>query len=299
MRAAAVSGGLRARVAAARHSPPRLRWAMRVATMGVESAASVMQAAAEPGWLARCGRDGRDPRMRQADQARAAGRKARSARLRSAAAEKPGSAGKIFAPCMISGPSTPKEGLGGKIRAPCILNRPIAPGNGYIRRGSCHSDLEKHTFRVNIARKRAYFAHSAKREYIWCDSCQLGTRAPQCEGGCRVLWAARWMMASGRARRDEPRYHVARGATGYSARVRDMADAMDANGGSFLTVPGWCARRRRVVLLASSSLTASGWSLQGMVVAGTVTVVAGDGRCGDGWLRQGRKKRPHLRPLFV
>lgn len=112
-----------------------------------------------------------------------AGRKARSARLRSAAAEKPGSAGKIFAPCMISGPSTPKEGLGGKIRAPCILNRPIAPGNGYIRRGSCHSDLEKHTFRVNIARKRAYFAHSAKREYIWCDSCQLGTRAPQCEGG--------------------------------------------------------------------------------------------------------------------
>lgn len=116
-----------------------------------------------------------------------AGRKTRSARLRSAAAEKPGSAGKIFAPCMISGPSTPKEGLGGKIRAPCILNRPIAPGNGYIRRGSCHSDLEKHTFRVNIARKRAYFAHSAKREYIWCDSCQLGTRAPQCEGGMQGL----------------------------------------------------------------------------------------------------------------
>lgn len=211
-----------------------------------------------------------------------AGRKARSARLRSAAAEKPGSAGKIFAPCMISGPSTPKEGLGGKIRAPCILNRPIAPGNGYIRRGSCHSDLEKHTFRANIARKRAYFPLSAKREYIWCDSCQLVTRAPQCEGGCRVLWAARRMMASGRARRDEPRYHVARGATDYSARARDMAGAMDANGGSFLTVPGWCARRRRVVLLASSSLTASGWSLQGMVVAGTVTVAAGDGRCGDG-----------------
>lgn len=68
-----------------------------------------------------------------------------------------------------------------------------------------------------------------------------------------------------------------------------MAGAMDANGGSFLTVPGWCARRRRVVLFASSSLTASGWSLQGMVVAGTVTVAAGDGRCGDGWLRQGRK----------
>lgn len=113
------------------------------------------------------------------------------------------------------------------------------------------------------------------------------------------------MMASGRARRDEPRYHVARGATDYSARVRDMADAMDASGGSFLTVPGWCARRRRVVLLASSSLTASGWSLQGMVAAG-------DGCCGDGygcrrrrslrgWLVTSgeKKKRPHMRPLYV
>lgn len=189
---------------------------------------------------------------------------------------------------MISGRSTRKGGLGGKIRAPCILNRPIAPGNGYIRRGSCHSDLEKHTFWANIARKRAYFAHSVKREYIWCDSCQLGTRAPQCEGGgCRVLWAARRMMALRRARRDEPRYHAARGATDYSARPRDMAGAMDASGGSFLTVPGWCARRRRVVLLASSSLTVSGWSLQGMVAAGTVGCVRGE------------KKRPHMRPLYV
>lgn len=125
---------------------------------------------------------------RQVSRACAAGRKARSARLRSAVAEKPGSAGRFFALCVISGRSTRKGGLGGKIRVPCILNRPIAPGNGYIRRGSCHSDLEKHTFRANIARKRAYFAHSAKREYIWCDSCQLGTRAPQCEGGgCRAV----------------------------------------------------------------------------------------------------------------
>lgn len=54
--------GRRARVTAARHSP-RLRWAMRVATMGVESAASVMQAAAEPGWLTRCGRWGGAGRM--------------------------------------------------------------------------------------------------------------------------------------------------------------------------------------------------------------------------------------------
>lgn len=124
---------------------------------------------------------------RQVSRACAAGRKARSARLRSAAAERPRSVGNIFAPCMISGTSTRKGGLDGKIRAPCILNRPIAPGNGYIRRGSCHSDLEKHTFRANIARKRAYFAHSAKRECIWCDSCQLGTRAPQCEGGMQGL----------------------------------------------------------------------------------------------------------------
>lgn len=83
---------------------------------------------------------------------------------------------------------------------------------------------------------------------------------------------------------------VGEGAADYSARARDMAGAMDANGGSFLTVPGWCARRRRVVLLASSSLTASGWSLQGMVVAGMVAVAAGDGCCGDGWLRQGKKE---------
>ena len=125
---------------------------------------------------------------RQVSRACAAGRRARSARLRSAAAERPRSVGNIFAPCMISGTSTRKGGgLDGKIRAPCILNRPIAPGNGYIRRGSCHSDLEKHTFRANIARKRAYFAHSAKRECIWCDSCQLGTRAPQCEGGMQGL----------------------------------------------------------------------------------------------------------------
>lgn len=142
--------------------------------------------------------------MRQASQARPQGAKPvrPCRRPQAAAAEKPGSAGRFFALCVISGRSTRKGGLGGKIRAPCILNRPIAPGNGYIRRGSCHSDLEKHTFRANIARKRAYFAHSAKREYIWCDSCQLGTRAPQCEGGCRVLWTARRMMAPGRARRD-------------------------------------------------------------------------------------------------
>lgn len=112
-------------------------------------------------------------------------------------------------------------------------------------------------------------------------------------GGCRVLWTARRMMAPGRARRDGLQCQGARHGRRDGREWRLI-----------LTVPGWCARRRRVVLLASSSLTASGWSLQGMVVAGTVVagtvaVAAGDGRCGDGWLRQGRKKRPHMRPLYV
>ena len=91
--------------------------------------------------------------MRQAGQARAAGRKARSAGPHAAAAERPGGAGNIFAPCVISGSSTRKRALGGKIRAPCILNRPIAPGNGCMGRGCCHLDLEKHAFRADVARK--------------------------------------------------------------------------------------------------------------------------------------------------
>ena len=68
-------------------------------------------------------------------------RKARSAGPQAAAGERPGGAGNIFAPCLISGSSTRKRALGGKIRAPCILNRPIAPGNGCIGRGCCHLDL--------------------------------------------------------------------------------------------------------------------------------------------------------------
>lgn len=82
------------------------------------------------------------------------------------------SPGSIFVPCMISGLSTRKGDLPGKILTPCIQNHPIAPGNGRIGRGSCHSDLEKHTFRANIARKRAYCVHSSKRERIRRDSCQ-------------------------------------------------------------------------------------------------------------------------------
>lgn len=91
-----------------------------------------------------------------------------------AAAERPGGAGNIFAPCVISGSSTRKRTLGGKIRAPCILNRPIAPGNGCMGRGCCHLDLEKHAFRADVARKRAFFAHSAKKGCIRRGSCQPG-----------------------------------------------------------------------------------------------------------------------------
>ena len=127
-------------------------------------------------------------RMRQAGQACAAGRKARpagphaavawrkarSAGPHAAAAERPGGAGNIFAPCVISGSSTRKRALGGKIRVPCIPNRPIAPGNGCMGRGCCHLDLEKHAFRADAARKGAFFAHSAKRGCMRCDSCQPG-----------------------------------------------------------------------------------------------------------------------------
>lgn len=106
--------------------------------------------------------------------AAAAWRKARSAGPQAAAAERPRSAGNIFAPCVISGSSTRKRALGGKIRAPCILNRPIAPGNGCMGRGCCHLDLEKHAFRADAARKGAFFAHSAKKGCIRRGSCQPG-----------------------------------------------------------------------------------------------------------------------------
>ena len=148
--------------------------------------------------------------MRQAGQACAAGRKARSAgphaavawrKARSAgphaaAAERPGGAGNIFAPCVISGSSTRKRALGGKIRAPCILNRPIAPGNGCMGRGCCHLDLEKHAFRADVARKGAFFAHSAKKGCIRRGSCQSGPwgrrNAGREMGGGDADVGARW-----------------------------------------------------------------------------------------------------------
>ena len=96
--------------------------------------------------------------------AAAAWRKARAAGPQAAAAERPGGAGNIFAPCVISGSSTRKRALGGKIRAPCILNRPIAPGNGCMGRGCCHLDLEKHAFRADVARKGAFSRIRRKRD---------------------------------------------------------------------------------------------------------------------------------------
>lgn len=109
-------------------------------------------------------------------------------------------AGNIFAPCMISGPSTRKGGLDGKIRAPCILNRPIAPGNGRIRRGSCHLDLEKHAFRADIAREGGFFARSARKECMRRDSCQPGSR---CRRNARDgdAGGARWAQCGRGARR--------------------------------------------------------------------------------------------------
>ena len=127
--------------------------------------------------------------------AAAAGRKARSAGPHAATAERPGGAGNIFAPCVISGSSTRKRAFGGKIRAPCILNRPIAPGNGCMGRGCCHLDLEKHAFRADVARKRAFFAHLAKKGCMRCDSCQPGPGAAATRGerwGGDADVGARW-----------------------------------------------------------------------------------------------------------
>lgn len=140
-----------------------------------------------------------------------AGRKARSAGPHAAAAERPGGAGNIFAPCVISGSSTRKRALGGKIRAPCIPNRPIAPGNGCMGRGCCHLDLEKHAFRADAARKGAFFAHSAKKGCMRCDSCQpwpRGRRNARGERGQRraagAMGAMRAVGAMGAMRAELP-----------------------------------------------------------------------------------------------
>lgn len=135
-------------------------------------------------------------------------RKARSAGPQAAAGERPGGAGNIFAPCVISGSPTRKRALGGKIRAPCIPNRPIAPGNGCMGRGCCHLDLEKHAFRADVARKGAFFAHSAKKGCIRCGSCQPGPwgrrNARREMGGGDADVGARWARWGGAMRAGLP-----------------------------------------------------------------------------------------------
>ena len=133
--------------------------------------------------------------------AAAAWRKAHSAGPQAAAAERPRGAGNIFASCVISGSSTRKRALGGKIRAPCIPNRPIAPGNGCIGRRCRHLDLEKHAFRADVARRRASLAHSAKKGYIRCDSCQPRARGRRNARGGRGRQRAVGAMGGGDARR--------------------------------------------------------------------------------------------------
>ena len=181
--------------------------------------------------------------MRQAGQARAAGRKARSAgphaaaagrKARSAgpqaaAAERPRGAGNIFAPCVISGSPTRKRALGGKIRAPCILNRPIAPGNGCMGRGCCHLDLEKHAFQADVARKRAFFAHLAKKGCMRCDSCQPGPGADATREGTRV--AARG-GTNPRPRSARNRRPSGAGSGARQGWGRGMAGALGAGGGA-------------------------------------------------------------------
>ena len=138
--------------------------------------------------------------MRRASQVWAIGHKARSTKLQAAATKRPNSAGSIYAPCMssagniftpcmISGPSARKTALDGKIPAPCIQNHPIAPGNGHMGRRCCHFYPKKHAWGENVASKGAYCAHSAKRERIRRDSCQMGPQVRRnARKGCEVLW---------------------------------------------------------------------------------------------------------------
>lgn len=140
--------------------------------------------------------------MRRASQVWAIGHKARSTKLQAAVTKRPSSAGNIFTLCMISGPSARKTALDGKIPAPCIQNHSIAPGNGHMGRRCCHFYPKKHAWGENAASKGAYCAHSAKRERIRRDSCQIGPRSAAMQGrGARFYGAARWVTPLGRATR--------------------------------------------------------------------------------------------------
>ena len=169
--------------------------------------------------------------MRQASQAWAIGHKARSTKLQAAATKRPSSAGNIFTLCMISGPSARKTALDGKIPAPCIQNHPIAPGNGHMGRRCCHFYPKKHAWGENVASKGAYCAHSAKRERIRRDSCQMGPRSAAMQGrGARFYGAAWWVTPLRRATQ-----RVA-ASTGWARRTAALAgsgvDGLGAADGS-------------------------------------------------------------------
>ena len=225
----------------------------------------------------------RGAHMRQASQVWTIERKARSTKPQAAVTKRPSGTGNIFAPCMISGPSTRKTALDGKILAPCTQNHPIAPGNGHMGQGSCHFYPKKHAWDEDVARKRAYCAHSAKRERIRRDSCQMGPRPAAMQGRVRGLWggavgdAAR---ASNTANNGVGRTNGAlAGATG---RRRDTGGC-----GAGTTLAGtavWgrdaggiggdrkLARRRlgaSLAALAGTAVQARRWRTRGAAAAGT------------------------------
>ena len=198
--------------------------------------------------------------MRRASQVWAIGHKARSTKLQAAATKRPNSAGSIYAPCMssagniftpcmISGPSARKTALDGKIPAPCIQNHPIAAGNGHMGRRCCHFYPKKHAWGENVASKGAYCAHSAKRERIRRDSCQMGPRSAAMQGrGARFYGAARWVTPLGRATRQ-----VA-APTGWAWRARRDEDATLVGAGQ---ARRWRAWRCGDATLAGSVAIAS------------------------------------------
>lgn len=187
--------------------------------------------------------------MRRASQVWAIGHKARSTKLQAAVTKRPNSAGNIFTLCMISGPSARKTALDGKIPAPCIQNHPIAPGNGHMGRRCCHFYPKKHAWGENVASKGAYCAHSAKRERIRRDSCQMGPRSAAMQGrGAGFYGAARWVAPLGRATRQ-----VA-APTGWAWRARRGEDATLVGAGQ---ARRWRAWRCGDATLAGSAAIAS------------------------------------------
>ena len=234
--------------------------------------------------------------MRQASQAWAIGHKARSTKLQASATKRPNSAGNIYAPCMssagniftpcmISGPSARKTALDGKIPAPCIQNHPIAPGNGHMGRRCCHFYPKKHAWGENVASKGAYCAHSAKRERIRRNSCQMGPRSAAMQGrGARFYGAAWWVTPLRRATQ-----RVA-ASTGWARRTAALAGSgVDGLGAADGSAGGQRRRRdgngehggcdadgRDATLVAALGLTA----VRGAMLVGAVGNAGGHGGTG-------------------